>query len=243
MKLSSEEINKLKLLLSTCSSMNVDSIVIIDGVVRGMNDDKTSVLISKEGVPNFGKKIGLSNLSMLMARLSIFNGKSDITVDAKESDRGEISSLEAASGRSKFQFRCTSTVLLDGKIPKAVNDAATSRIFLSKEEVKTVLDAVRVMGAKKICLVKNSDRRVELSIADSNNDTFKVSVETPCEDLGEEDTQVVFYPTDVFTAALKASAGDLIQLTLGNRGTLTAQINNHPVILLPQVGDSDGDEE
>ncbi len=243
MKLSSEEISKLKSLLVTCSSMGIDSVVIIDGVARGINDDKTTVLISKESIPNFGKKIGLSNLSTLMARLAIFNGKNDIVIDAKESDRGEISSLEASSGRSKFQFRCTSTMLLDGKIPKAVNDSAASNIFITKEEAKTILDAVRVMGAKKICLVKNADRRVELSVADSNNDTFKVSVETPSEDLGDEDTHVIFYPTDVFTSALKSSAGDITQMTLGARGTLTVSVNSHPIILLPQVGDSEGDEE
>jgi hypothetical protein len=239
MKLSNQDVQYLSTALSTLATCGIDSIIIEEGKIRGRTENNTCIFISDFNVPSFPQKVGLTRLSSLSSRLSIFG--SNVVIDAKESSRGEISSLEISGGRNKVQFRCTSTMLV--KAPKAVNDPPQFRIFIKKDELKTILDAIRVMGAKRIVMSIRDDQSVGFDLADSNNDTFNVLLETKCENLGDEDYPVHYYPHDVFVPVMKAALGesDLLSIEVGQAGTIRTKLNGHQVILFPQI-DTDGEE-
>lgn len=246
MKLKSDDTKNLTSLISAATMCGIDAVVVIDGKVRGINPAKTCVMLSTENVPAFSQKIGLGRLKELQSRLSVFSGKSDVVIDAKENDRGEISSIEISSGRNKVQYRCTSTVMLNDGIPKNVPDAFSPayKVFIDKEEMKTTLDAIRVMGSKRITFCIKADRSVSITAMDSGNDNFTVSLATPAERITEdEDTIVNYYSVDVFAPIIKELMQfDTAVLHLGERGTLSAKMNGHMLIMLPQIGD-DTEEE
>lgn len=246
MKLTTENTTKLNALLNTASICGIESIVVIDDKARGINPAKTCFLVSSDNLPQFPQKIGLGRLKDLQSRISVFADKSDVVIDAKESERGEITSLEVSSGRNKVQYRCQSTVMLADSIPKNVPDAFNPayKLFINKDEMKMILDAVRVMGSKRITLAIKGDRTVSFTTSDASNDNFTVALSTPAERITEdEDTVVNYYAVDVFSPVIKELMSlDTAVVHVGERGTMTAKINQHSVVLLPQVND-DGEEE
>lgn len=244
MKLDQEQTQLLSNLLSVASICGIGSIVIVDGKARGINESKTCALISTDNLPQFSTKIGIGRIRDLQSRITVFAGKTDVVVDVKESDRGEVSALEISSGRNKVQYRCTSVVMLNDSIPKNVPDAFTPavKIFMQKDEMRTLLDAVRVMGSKKITLVVKTDRTVSFTVADAGNDNFTVTLNTPAEIINADETIVQYYSADVLGPVMKEKMdGDTAVFNLGERGTFSTSVHGHTVIALPQIGD-DGDE-
>lgn len=239
MKLSNQDVQHLSSALSALATCSIDSIIIEEGKIRGRTENNTCIFISDFNVPKFSQKIGLTRLSSLSARMSVFGGNA--VIDARESSRDEIASLEISGGRNKVQFRCTSTLLV--KAPKAVNDPQQFRVFIKKDELKTILDAVRVMGAKRIVMSIKEDQIVGFDLVDSNNDSFNVVLETKAENLGDADYPVHYYPSDVFVPVMKAAIGesDMLIVEIGQVGTIRTKLNGHSVILFPQI-DTDGEE-
>jgi hypothetical protein len=240
MKLSNTDIQNLYNIIGTCAIANVDDILIEGGFVRGVSADRACLIISDQAVPNFGAhKVGLSRLSKLRQRLDLFmlGGKVEtgVTLDAKESDRGEITQLEIACGKDKLQYRCTSTVNI--KAPKSVNDSAAGIISINKQQLAKLISSVRVMGAERLSLSIKPDGSVIFQMNDANNDSCVIVNESPIEWLEQSTESVVhYYSGDVFASVIRA-AGQEVALSIGAAGSITVLVNDHPLTLLPQIGD------
>lgn len=233
MKLTNTETQNLENILATAAIGGIDQIIIEEGLVRGVNPDKTFAIISGFDVPKFPQKIGIARLSTLAQRLAVFKGKEPL-IDAKESERGEISSLEISCGKNKVQFRCTSTMLI--KAPKSIGDEHACTIKLTKEETKTILDAIRVMSCKKVTLSIRKGGNVQFEIADESNDTFKILLDNPTDK--EDDSAVHYYSAPMLVAILKTKMDfDIATLDIGVQGTIKTNINGHSITMLPQIGD------
>ena len=238
MKLTNHDTSSLCLLLSACQVGGVESVVIEDGVARGINEARSFVIISDGSLPAFPQKIGLSRLSALKQRIVLMG---EAVIEAKETERGEISLLDISSGRSKVQFRCTATALI--KAPKQINDEAANNVFLTKDELKLVLDAIKVMGAKTVSLIIKKDHTVSFSIADANNDAFSTVLSTQAEALTDEANSVVhYYHADIFHAVMKANDFDTTTLVIGEAGTIRTSVLGHSVILLPKINEGEDNE-
>lgn len=243
MKLSAQDTTNLMNILSTCAIGDIQSVIVEDNFVRGINESKTCVIISDFNVPKFPQKIGLSRLSSLKQRLDLFLNKSDIVIDAKESDRGEINSLDISAGKNKVQFRCTSSMLI--KAPKFINDEAAVRVFVEKDELKMILNAIKVMGGKKVLIAIKKDCSVSFQISDATNDNFSSAINTPAERISKEDMDSVahYYPADVFFAIFKNQAEefDAIVFDVGAVGTIKVRLNGHQLTILPQINEDSED--
>lgn len=240
MKLTSQDTSRLTSILSTCAIGGIESVIIEEGRVRGVNDDKTCVIISNFEVPNFPQRIGLTRLSSLRQRLDLFANNPATVIDAKESDRGDISSIDISAGKNKVQFRCTSATLI--KAPKSINDTAVARVFVKKDEMKMILNAIKVMGSKKVLLAIKKDRTVSFTLADATNDGFDSTLETPVEYLSEEtmNSVVHYYAADIFAAVMRNDS-DTTSFDVGAVGTINVSVNGHAITLLPQINE-DGED-
>lgn len=239
MKLSNTDIQNLYDTIVTCALGDIDDILIDGGVIRGVSADRACLIISDYNVPAFTQKVGLSRLSKLRQRLDLFmtGGKAEngVTLEAKESERGEITQLEIACGKDRLQYRCTSTSNI--RAPKSVNDEPAFLIAINKKQLALVLNALRVMGSGRLVLSIKVDGTVTFQVTDSNNDSFVLVNETPAEKLGEQEESVVhYYSSDVFASVVRA-AGEEVALSVGAMGSITILVNGHPLTLLPQIGD------
>ena len=236
MKLTTTDTNHLSTILSTSAICGIESIIIEDGIIRGINEARSCVIISNNKVPSFPQKLGLSRLNSLRQRMEMFS--SDVDIVAKETDRGEISSLEISSGRSKVQYRCTSTALI--KAPKSVRDESLHTIKFSKDELKLVLNAVKIMSAKTVQIIIKKDNLVSVRIADSTNDAFETVLESSAITNNETDSVVHNYHADIFNSVLRTHT-DGVSIIIGISGTITTCINEHNVVILPKVGEDEED--
>lgn len=236
MKLSQSDFQNFQSIINVCSIASIDSIIIEDGMLRGINESKTCAIISKFQIPKFSQKLGLTRLSALKQRIDIFGDS--VSIDAKETDRGEISMLEMSSGRSKAQFRCTSTVMI--KAPVNINDEQAIKIYLNKNDIKMILDGVRVMSAKKVWFIVKSDRTASIEATDVNNDCFKMTLDNPAEFLNDEvDSTAQGYMSDIILPILRAITSELDStvLTIGLKGTLNMSLHGHTITALPQINE------
>lgn len=237
MKLSSTDVQHLNNILSTCAIAGIEAVLIEEGVVRGINEGKTAVLISDVNVPAFPQKVAFTRLSSLRNRIALFSDA--LVIDAKESDRGEINSLEMSSGKSKAQFRCTPTMLV--KPPKIINDEHFVKLTFAKDELKTLLNASKVMGSKKIAIMIKSSGEVSFSASDESNDVFTSTVDMEAEFINDASTVYHDYPTDILSAVLKKASEefDTLVVVVGEAGTITVKVSGHNVTVLPMISDND----
>ena len=240
MKLSAQDTANLNAILSTAAIGGIESIIIEDGVVRGVNEARTFVIISDYNVPAFPQKIGLSRLSSLRNRLGLF-ATQGAAIEARETERGEINALEISAGRSKVQYRCTATALI--KAPRSINDEAIYNVFISKNELKLILDAVKVMTAKTVQLIIKKDRVATFRIADETNDVFESVLETPAEVISGDDMDSVVhnFHADIFHAVMRTNEQDNATIVIGAAGTIRTSINGHEVVVMPKVGEDEED--
>ncbi len=235
MKLSVESIKNLENLLSTCSIASIDAIVIEDNTARGVNEDKSCVIIASHNVPKLPElnKMGLSRLSTLVNRLSLFKSDDQMVVDAKENDKGEISSLEISSPSAKVQFRCTASALI--KAPKKINDTQKFVVDIKKEQIPLILSGAKSMGAKRAVIASKKDGTF-FEFTDTNQDTFSIRV--------ADSLDVVIahhYPAEVLLPLIRAASSNLtdedsgISLNIGEVGTVNISVNGYSLTVLPQI--------
>jgi hypothetical protein len=237
MILKRDDVTKLGLVLHVANIAGFESLILEEGRVRALNESKTCALVASEGGPVLSQKMGLSRLSALRSRLGLFSG--DLQIEARESNRSEISMLEISSGRSKAQFRCTSTALINA--PQTINDEPGTILTASKQEIKLILDAVRAMGSKLICIKVSEDGHVRFEVSDSTNDIFTAELDAEAEFINTSDSITCNYSTDVICPVLRASCedSDSVDLVIGQKGTLSLNLLGFPLTLLPQISDTE----
>lgn len=223
-------------IISVCSAVNIDSIIIEDGMIRGINDEKNCVILSSSNIPNLGtSKLGLARMSVLAARINVLKSSKNFNIEAVVNNKDEITHLRLSGGGAKVEFRCAAPSII--KAPKAVNDAPCWRLEISKEQAEMVISAVRVMGAKTIVIAKKGGSAI-IECSDSNNDVFSITLEKNPEWVNEENSSpavafAYYYPANILLSLLKQKQA--CELTIGENGTLTSQINGHFLTVISKV--------
>lgn len=239
MKLGPADVANISSILNTCQIGGVESVIFADGKVRGMNEERSFVIISDYNIPNLPGKMGVSRLGTLKQRLDLYGPSSTPTLELIQADNGDIKTLNISAGKSKVQFRCTSPSLI--KAPTSVNDSPTAVVYITSSELKTILDAIKVMGSKTLQIVIKSTGVASVSCNDETNDTFNIELETKAEIEG--DSVIHYYFAQIFSTVLRQSLGNNVTaLAIGEMGTISTKLHEHSVILMPKIND-EGDDD
>lgn len=240
MKLARADVVNLNNILLTAGLAGIESIVIDGGLASGLNH-KNAAFISNLDVPVVNQKIGISRLGILRQRLDLLTGNPDVYIDAKESERGEISQLEIVAGKTKLQFRCTSSALI--KAPKAVNDPPVAIVSVSKDELQLFFGGIRALSTKQVSLAIKKTGEAIFSMRDATNDLMTIELTKPVEWLmDQEDVESVvhYFNTDILSTLLRASqTDDGIAFSVGSAGTINLLVHGHPMYIFSQI---DGEE-
>lgn len=224
-------------IISVCSSVSIDNIIIEDGMIRGINDEKSCVILSSNiSLSGLGStKLGLARLSVLAARLSVLKNSKNFNIELAVNNKDEVTHIRLSGGGAKVDFRCAAPGLI--RAPKAINDPPNWRLEISKEQAEMVSSAVRVMGAKTVVIAKKGND-VVIECSDSNNDVFSISLEKNPEWVSEETStpEVAFahyYPANMLLAVFKQKQS--CELVIGENGTLTTQIGGHFLTIISKI--------
>jgi len=251
--LSKESVTQLSKVIETCMLAGIENVLIEndpDGdvgqaVIRGINDDRTCLILSNNDVPTLGKEgkvLGLSRMNILRSRMNVLNGDDSFEVSVEVNNKNEVSVLGLKNSKAKTQFRCASPSII--KAPKAVNDEELAVVEIGKTDVPTLNSAAKAMGAKTFTLMckQNGDKyEAFIEYYDTNQDVFSIKVSDNVQFVDEPATFVYYYITDVFLALIRKINDALPEtetsfpMIVGKGGTLRLIINNHVIILVPQT--------
>ncbi len=230
-------LNFFENIISVCSSVGIENVIIEDGMIRGINDEKSCVILSSSGIPEFGEtKLGLARMSVLSARLNVLKSSKNFDLEAVVNPtKNEVTHLRLSGAGAKVEFRCAAPSII--RAPKAINDPPSWRVEVSKEQAEMIVSAVRVMNAKTLVVAKKGSQLL-FECSDTNNDVFSISLETPAEWVNEQkDTPepafAYYYPANILLSLLKQK--QTCELIIGESGTLTTQINGHFLTVISKV--------
>ena len=238
MKLTAADIKSLTGIMEVCGIASIDDIVIDGGKVFGANESKTLILISDFAVPNLGQKAGIRNVSLLKSIFSLYKDK-EVLVETEETDRDEIRQFFMKCGKSKTDFRCTSTALI--KPYRKINDETAVKIKIEKAEMAECLDMLKVIAPKTVSLVVKNGV-VSAQGNGSSGNTFYHEFSGRAEFVDEEETVTFHYSPQIFGSIIRAMNNSLdnYYLNVGQHGTLTVCLNGHNLTMLAIM---DGDDE
>lgn len=238
MKFTNTDINNLNNLLSICSLVDIDALVIEDGRLSSVNADRTCAFLTDANIPVLPAdvKLCISKLKVLRDRLDIFKTDPKLAIETKEKPNGEISSLEISGSNAKVQFRTSPRNTV--KVPKAINDIPVKEVIITKEEAQTILTATKAMGSKKLTFNVGKKDEVTVELSDSNNDKFSIQLENAAVSLGDKANFTSYYFVDVFSSVLKAAAaeGKPVAITI-NEASAIIEVNGFPLTLLSPMDD------
>jgi hypothetical protein len=239
MKLSNTDLQNLHAVLVTCGIADIDGVQLDDGWARGANAEGSCLIISNQQVPKLGgNKAGIVYLSKLRQRLELFmtNGAFDdsVAVEAKASERvAEVAQLIITRGRDKLEWRCAPASMV--KAPKGVNDEAAALLTVNRQQLKLLLDGLRLIDASRLVLAVRPDGTATFQIA-GPSENLVITNDAPAELIGELDQSMVHYYLPKVLSSVLRAAGEEVTLAVGLQGTITVIVRGHTLILMPQVG-------
>lgn len=241
MKLTEIDIQNLARVLNLCSIVEIDSVLIEDGMARAANHNHSAALIATADIPNApGISIGFTRINDLRGRLGILLGGKNLTgtITVKDMGTAKLATMvEFTTSQSRLQYRCTSPSLIKAG-PRENTDDPCKILTFDKETASLILSASKSMGAERAVLaIKGNDVVFEFQDK-SNNDTFTVRGDGCIETIDgspELANSVLLYMTDHLTAVIReaVNTGDTVTAVLGRVGTLSFFIGNYNLIILP----------
>lgn len=239
MKLSSDSIAALDLLVQTSLVAGIKKLVIEPGKIRGIDEKQSVVVITSNNIPDFnGKQIGINRIDSLGARLSLVKGQGSLDIEATDASNGtDISILDLSAGKTKAQFRCASVEAVKG-VPKNVADTLVWEIKIDSKALPIITQAVTAMGAEAVTIASRDGKTVSVELVDANKDVFTTDLAEAPTWVGTTAAQTSFcqkYPAKTFVSLLKEAlkTSDPLTLMLGEGGIFSFKVNGFDFFVLP----------
>jgi hypothetical protein len=240
MKLTNDDVANLHKILTVCDLVNIGSIVIENGKVSGINEDRSAMILSNNNIPVLEDdiKLGLTRLKLLKSRLDIFNNDTNLNISLDTKANNETSQLNIKGKSSSVKFRATSPTQI--KYPKGINDTPLKELTISRAEAMLILNAGKSMDAANIAINIKKDNSVIVEFSDLNQDTFTIALEEPATSVSDEDgdSQVNYYIFKMFSSLVKAAFAEdgieSINLIIGSSATQIF-VYGHAMRLLAQT--------
>lgn len=238
MNFSESDVEQLRSILTLCKTVGVDSIVLSQGKVMGAASSKKLAIISETTLSiDKAVPIGIGRLAELEKRLSIFGDK--VSILGEVGKTGEIMRLTASAGKTKAQFRCTSTGLI--KHPKENADVPLTVVTMSKAEVQQLVTGAKTFGAETIIFKISSAGDVHIECVDSTNDQFVTSTEKPAEFVEDADTVLFTYLVSYLMTVLSVAIrdADSVDLVFGHAGSITVLVKGYSLMIMPNINEDE----
>jgi hypothetical protein len=233
MKLDPEQIKFINKIVTTAQLVGIDSIIIEPNSVRGMDEDKTVVMLQSVDVLDMPfNSIGLNRLSTFLSRYDIAKTQDGFTMEAVVGDGDKFARSITMKGKGvKIDYRCANPTTISA--PKVIKDVAEQQVQLNGEAVMLYQKGLAAMGSEVVTIISNEG--VSFEFSDNNADVFNHK-------FADDTTELVSGSNNKF--AHKYQAKVLLSLfkhdpdgsfTVGKAGTLNIEVNGVTITLLPRV--------
>lgn len=233
MKLDANSVAHLTNVTKVAQIVGIDNIIIEPGLIRGIHDDKTVVLVHSKDVPDmeFGS-IGINRLSTFLSRLEIVKTRDKMEVDAVvDEDKGFVRSLTMKGEGVKIDYRCANPATIQA--PKQINDVLKHSFSVTHEDLNMMVKGQSAMDTEFVTIQTDKDGAVYFILSDINSDEMKFRVADSTEKLDKDaKTFSHKYPVKIVQTLLKNGNGTL---KVGGKGILQSSINGLTIYVLPQA--------
>jgi hypothetical protein len=242
MKLSKENIEQLDSLVHTALIAGIKKIIINEGVIRGIDEKQTTVIISESNVPDMfgkdGKQIGINRIDQLAARLNLLKNQGEINIDATlATNQADVMMLDLSAGKTKAQFRCASIEAVKGVPKTIVGETKAWEFNIKPTLIPTLTQAISAMGSETVTIASKDGQTVSFECVDANKDVFTTDSDEPPVYVGLNDVSSFCqkYPAKTFLILIKEGLKNLesLKLSIGENKVLTLKVNGFDFSLLP----------
>jgi len=236
MNLSQDLTTFIESVVKTSQSVQIEDVIIEDGAVRAIDEDRTVVLYQTNNVPAFPfDSIGLNRIGILLSRLELVKGREGFQIDVETKNNADIvhvSSLKMKSSDTKVGYLCANPETI--KAPKQINDEIIYRIQLNAEAVSLLQRGHAAMGSENVSII-SADNCVSFELEDINGDTLVHEFSSNATNLSEEG-DITFthkYPVKVILSLFKQNPDGVFEI--GAKGILKISVNDLDFYVLPQI--------
>jgi hypothetical protein len=240
MKLSQNDILKIRGALIAARIAGINSVVFANGHVSGVHEKLSSVMFSSCALElDSGISIGLGRLLELEKRMALF---SDIEIQYELSAQNKMSKLLIRGKGGKIDYRCTDERLI--QYPKSVNDEVDVVCSINKPEISLLSKGAKTMGSENLTLQIQRTGIIHFECHDVNNDQFKIDLESPALFVESEHSYVNDFAAGsngVFLSMLEniARDEDVVTFSIMKTGYVMFNLHGHDIYVSPlaQIGE------
>lgn len=233
MKLSSDIISKISTITSTAQLVGINSVVIDNELIRGVDDQKQVLVFHSEDLNLPFGTIALNQLPVFASRLEIAQSAENFEVDA-EVDGDFAKSLVMKGKKIKVDFRCANPAVI--KVPKQIQDTMRWSVDVAAADVATLAKAASAMGSDVITIAADGET-AKFEMTDLNRDTFTLDISGSVTLEKGVKGELKFsnkYPAKILLILLKKTGGNCV-FKIGQGGMLNIVVNGINLFILPQV--------
>lgn len=233
MKLDPEQIKFITKIVTTAQLVGIDGIIIEPDLVRGMDEDKTVVMLQDTNVVAMPfDSIGLNRISTFQSRYDIARIRDNFTIEAVVSDGDKFARSLTMKGKGvKIDYRCANPTTITA--PKKIRDEAQQRVQLNGEAVLLYQKGLAAMGSEVVTIISNDG--VSFEFSDNNADVFNHKFADSTTEIvsGSSDKFAHKYQAKVLSSLFKHDPDG--SFTVGKAGTLNVEVNGVTITVMPRV--------
>jgi hypothetical protein len=256
MELSTEVKQYIGNVLKIAKTLDIPYIVFDNECVRGNHQDEGSMIIQREGKPQFPfTTMGIARIPVLMSRLGLLG--SDVKIEAEERDRNGptgqqqldfvtgatapavsrlVFKLLLSKGRTKLDYKCADPALFD-KIPRNLKDPPFFSFRIDAETVK-LLQSMRTALDGEIVTLSGGKNGVVFKVSDTDGDQMDHHASNSVIYTSECDKEHFnfSYKNKILIPLLKdALVDDHVDIVLTRRGFLNLKVLGVNVYLTTEL--------
>lgn len=234
MQLNPTDVQHLLSILNAAKLANIDALLITDGKVRGVNEDRSAALLTNDNAPVVGDlKLGLSRLKVLQDRINLFAGEG-LKIELKANSKKDVTQIELSKKGGKATFRATASSIFTGKVPDSINFTPAREVVITKDELDQINKARKTIDGKFLVINFKPKNVVAIELTDSNQETVTIELENPANVLGDLDSQVFYYSADLFLKLVK-ELGDPATLVIDEIGSFKVDVEGQEIFVIANV--------
>lgn len=230
MKLEPKIIEYIQNVVKVCKLIDIESIIIDSDSVRGMDPNKTRIVIHPHTIELPFKSIGLTRLSTLQSRLDLIKDQEGHYIDTSlKEGKDFIFSLTLVAKGTKVQYRCADPLRIEAKGKS--NHISLFKLTLSEHIVDMIKRGMSAMSTDKITFLNNQNG-TSFELSDVNNDVLSQTLTNA--KIIIEGTEPIFaykYPIKLILAAFKDNPENTFEI--GQTGVLKILISGITTYILP----------
>ena len=245
MKFTDEDIEKMLNVFSALKLADIDSCLISEGQIRGMNEAQNGLILSALEM-SFSPElqIGIKRVGELDKRLALFSDKISLECEFSATNAVTARKLNIAAKSGKIDFRCSSASLI--VYPKSMQDTPAAVLTLTKEEGALISKAVKTLGTTRIKVVIHKDGRLHFESSDSTNDIFELDAVAPVQFIDAGFSALNKYDTSnsgIFLKLLEHCVRvteQNVELVLTQAGNMIFNVHGHDIIVVSKIDNDRG---